>query len=291
MSGYAVGHVLRSSRASGTSLLVLIVIAEATHQDGTGAWPAVPSIAKLARTSERNVFRVIRELEEAGELQIERNAGPHGTNLYSIPGVGQLRLGDDMGVTPDKVSPLTAEAPGDDTRVTPPLTTATGRGDTAMSPEPSLPVHEPSKNLSRAARAAAIEIPTRLPTRKEIEREQHRFGKEAEQVWTAAARKAGSPYITRGHLRQVHELAIEATRVASEGQVLSAIRRRLEAKSAPVRIPEWARLEQADDEQREHQRRVAPALDEVIEDKGRVGGLRPLASGVARVTAALGATP
>jgi hypothetical protein len=284
MSGYAVGHVLRTSRSSGTSLLVLIVIAEATHQDGTGAWPGISSIAQLARTTERTVYRVIRNLERAGELLIERGAGPHGTNLYAIPGVGQLRFGDDAGVTPDKVSPLTRGASGDDTRVTPPLTTGASGDDTAVSPEPSIPVRDPSKNLSRAERAPAIEIPTRPLTQAQIEREQHAFGREAERVWLETAEKRGSSYTDRAALRIVHELAIKATRWASEAQVLAAIRRRLDVKSTPRRIPEWARLEQGDDAQREHAARAAerPA-DEIIEPRSRE--LRPIGAGVARVLA------
>lgn len=153
-----------------------------------------------------------------------------------------------------------------------------------MSPEPSsYPVDEPSKNLSRAARAVASEIPTRLATPGQIRREQHRFGKAAEDVWRAAAEKAGSPYVTRGHLRQVHELAIGALRWATEAQILAAIARRLDAKSAPVRIPEWARLEAADAEQRAHADRMRRVhVDEVIEP-ARVSGLRPIGAAAAAV--------
>jgi len=289
VSGYAVGHVLRTSRSSGTSLLVLIVIAEATHQDGTGAWPAVASIAQLARTTERSVYRVIRNLERAGELVVERGAGPHGTNLYAIPGVGQLRLGDDAHVTPDKVSPLTTGASGDDARVSPPLISETGGGDTAVSPKPSVPVLDPSTNRSRArARAQAIEIPTKVPTPAQIEREQHLFGRDAEKVWTETAERVGSPYTDRAALRTVHEQAISATRWASETQVLAAIRRRMDSKSSPRRIPEWARLEAGDELQREHAARLRrEPLDEIIEPPGRREGLRALGPAIARTATAI----
>ena len=93
MSGYAVGHVLRNSRFNGTALLVLIVIAEATHQDGRGAWPSVASIADLARTTERNVRRVLRQLEKSGELVTDHGKGPYGTSMYAIP-MAQLRLAE-----------------------------------------------------------------------------------------------------------------------------------------------------------------------------------------------------
>jgi len=256
MSGYAVGHVLRTSHFSGTSLLVLIVIAEATHQDGTGAWPSIGSIAQLARTSDRNVSRVLRDLEAAGELRIERGAGPHGTHLYTVPGVGQLRLGDDTHVTPDNTSPRRRRHQGGDTHVTRGVTELRHQGgDTAVSPKPSVPALEPSMNLSRAARAPAIEIPTRMPTERQIAREQHRFGKEAERVWLQVTAKVGSPYTDRAALRIVHEHALAATRWATETQILTAIRRHMDAKSSPRRIPEWARLEVGEAEEREHRDR------------------------------------
>jgi helix-turn-helix protein len=291
MSGYAVGHVLRTSHASGTSLLVLIVIAEATHQDGTGAWPAVASIAQLARTTERSVYRVLRQLEKAGELVVDRGAGPHGTNLYSIPGVGQLRLGDDTPVTPDKASPLTTGASGDDTGVTPPLTTAASGDDTAVSPEPSVPVLYPSKNRSRAARAQGIEIPTRPQTTREIEREQHAFARQAEEVWLQTAAKTGSMYTDRAALRMVHEHAINALRWATTTQVLAAIRGRAEAKTTPRRIEELARYEASDDAQRDARASGRTRVDEVIEGGAKApAGLHHIGTSARRVlTVAAGA--
>jgi hypothetical protein len=287
MSGYAVGHVLRSSRASGTSLLVLIVIAEATHQDGTGAWPAIASIARLARTTERSVYRVIRDLELAGELIVERGSGPHGTNLYAIPGIGQLRLGDDARVTPDKTSPLTTGASGDDTRVTRPLTTGAPGDDTAVSPEPSsYPVLDPSKNLSRA-RPRAVEFEKTLSP-KQVERDQHRFGKEAERVWHEAARGSGNPYTDRPALRAVHDQAIEAARFADEQLVLAAIRERMDEKSSPRRIPEWARLAESDRRQAVRLARKAAERadrDVIVEHEGTryLGHVPDAEGGVCRI--------
>ncbi len=296
MSGYAVGHVLRTSKAYGTSLLVLIVIAEATHQDGRGAWPSIDSIANLARTSPRNVTRVIGDLERAGELVVERGVGPHGTNMYSIPGVGQMRLGDALPVTPDTVSGDAAVSPDNTsprrrrhrplTTAPLPLTTDAARGDKALSPEPSYPVLEPSEDPTRAARAQDVEIPTRPPTPAEVEREQHRFGKIAEDVWLERAPKVGSPYTDRAALRMVHHQAVAALQWASETQILAAIRRRMDPKSTPRRIPEWARQEAARDQELAHaQRRDLEHADEVIEDRPRVAGFRQIAGAATALVA------
>jgi hypothetical protein len=88
-------------------------------------------------------------------------------------------------------------------------------------------------------------------------REQHAFGREAEHVWREVAAKVGSPYTTRGHLRHVHELAIQSTRWATEFQILAAIRQNLTADSSPVRIPEWVRIWAGTEREAEHLRQKA----------------------------------
>lgn len=289
MSGYAVGHVLRTSQATGTSLLVLIVIAEATHQDGTGAWPSVETISHFARTTERSVRRIIHALEASGELTIERNAGPHGTNLYAIPGVGQVRLGEDVGVSPDKLSfghprrrrRTTGASTPDNRNQTP---------DKAMSAEPSLePLLEPSLEPARAPRAEGPEIPTRLPTRAEVEAEQHRFGKIAENAWLERTAIVGSPYTDRSALRNVHHQAVAALQWASEAQILAAIRNRLDAKSTPRRIPEWSRLEAANEDRTAHAASLKHEFgDEVIEDRpSRVTSMHHAGGIAARVVSSV----
>lgn len=153
-----------------------------------------------------------------------------------------------------------------------------------MSAEPSsYPVVDPVKNLSRAERAPAIEIPTKPLTQAQIEREQHAFGREAERIWLEVAEKCGSPYTDRAALRQVHDQAISATRWATEAQVLSAIRRRMDIKSSPRRLPEWARLVAADYAQIAHAASVAAERPSEIIEPPRSGGLHALGPAVARI--------
>ena len=78
------GLILKHSRSRGTSRLVAVAIGDCCEDDGTGAWPAVRTIAARASTSERTAQRSITELVQLGELAIDENAGPKRANLYTI---------------------------------------------------------------------------------------------------------------------------------------------------------------------------------------------------------------
>lgn len=73
-----------NSKASEGSLLVLLAIADFSHDDGTGAWPSLQTLGKKARLSERGVRYAIRKLEDAGELVVDYKAGRNGCNRYRI---------------------------------------------------------------------------------------------------------------------------------------------------------------------------------------------------------------
>ncbi len=127
MSGLVMGLALRVSQAEGYDRLVLVAIGDCCEDDGTGAWPSIPTLAKRARISERTVQRSIQELQALDELDVEKGAGPKGTNLYSI----------NVGLLLDR---LQAERRGDSVvtgATASPPSTATPGGDTAMAPDPS----------------------------------------------------------------------------------------------------------------------------------------------------------
>ncbi|KKM78795.1 hypothetical protein LCGC14_1356320, partial [marine sediment metagenome] len=104
-------HVWKTSEQKGSALLLLLAIADHAHDDGTGAYPAVQTLADKVRMTKRNTQRLLHELAQTGELTIELNAGPHKANLYSLPmGVKTLHpalqehtddAGDSDGVTSD----------------------------------------------------------------------------------------------------------------------------------------------------------------------------------------------
>jgi hypothetical protein len=88
VSVQAISWVLEHSKSELGSRLVLISIANAALDDGTGAWPSVATLAQKSKLSERQVRYCLRKLEEAGELQTQIKSGPYGTNMYSLPKMG-----------------------------------------------------------------------------------------------------------------------------------------------------------------------------------------------------------
>jgi Helix-turn-helix domain len=67
--------VLRYSQALGSSRLVLLAIAVHVNPQSEVAWPSVPTLARETRLSERHVYRLIKKLEAAGELEVRRRPG------------------------------------------------------------------------------------------------------------------------------------------------------------------------------------------------------------------------
>ena len=68
--------------------LVLLKLADCASEDGSGAWPAVKTIAKHCGIHERTVQRSLRELEAAGYIEVQRPS--NGT----LPNVYRVRCGD-----------------------------------------------------------------------------------------------------------------------------------------------------------------------------------------------------
>ena len=157
------GLILKHSRSRGTSRLVAVVIGDCCEDDGTGAWPAIHTIAARAGTSQRTAQRSLADLQQLGELDVFENAGPKRSNLYKIR-IDQLlanplselerklaRVANRQGgkstgmpkrhpVRQRKEGCQDAPAEGDRTEV---------EGDTAMAPDPSSgSVRDPSGDPS-----------------------------------------------------------------------------------------------------------------------------------------------
>lgn len=73
MSIESVARALDVSAVKGTTKLVLLGIAN--HDGDNGAWPAVATLARYAVCSKRRVQQCLAELEEAGLITVELNAG------------------------------------------------------------------------------------------------------------------------------------------------------------------------------------------------------------------------
>lgn len=111
---------------SGGHLLVALALADFADDAGK-CWPAISTLAKKARLSDRQVRRVLADMEKQGLLTRTERAG-HSS-------IFRLTIGGGQNVTPDKLTP--------DAHDTPPLT--------PMSP---ITVKEPS--IKQPKRAIAV---------------------------------------------------------------------------------------------------------------------------------------
>jgi len=87
MSIKAMNYVWEHSPQKGSSLLLLLAIADFADDDGR-AFPGVDRLAKKTRMGKRNTQYLIKKLVESGELIVDSNkgieTGQGKTNLYQI---------------------------------------------------------------------------------------------------------------------------------------------------------------------------------------------------------------
>lgn len=107
MAGKAVGAVLAlpTSVVAGSARLLLVALANYGNPDGSRVYPSVPTLSRATGISERQIRRLLRQLEAAGLLVMVRPAYHYRPVTYqlNIP-----RIRDDIAMS--------------------------GRGDIAMSP-------------------------------------------------------------------------------------------------------------------------------------------------------------
>lgn len=156
MSGRLVGEVLRDrleelpQRRRRSARAVLVALAE-DARDGRIAWPSVARIAERSLLSERQVVRVLNELEQLQRIAPEGRAGGRTktTRWRLLEASERTGKGD-----------MTAPFDGSER-----VTSGGEKGDIAVSPEP----YEPSSPLPPIAeitpqRAAAPPPPASAPT-------------------------------------------------------------------------------------------------------------------------------
>ncbi len=76
--------VWERSAQKGSALLLMLALADSMNDDSGQAWLSIDSQAEKARIDRSTVIELHKKLEAADELEIERGAGPHGTNLYRL---------------------------------------------------------------------------------------------------------------------------------------------------------------------------------------------------------------
>lgn len=83
MSVKCISLVLDKSIHGGTDLLMLLVLADYSDDDGN-SYPAVASLARKCRLKPRRANYILAALQDSGELKVLKNEGPKGTNRYRI---------------------------------------------------------------------------------------------------------------------------------------------------------------------------------------------------------------
>lgn len=121
--------VWATSALGGTELLLLLAIADFTNQDGI-AYPSVATLAKKIRMGERNTQYLLKKLVMSGELEIERNAGPRGCNVFRVKALHSAGF-----------APVQSVAVGGATN--------RSNGVQSIAPEPSLNHQEPSNSAQQ----------------------------------------------------------------------------------------------------------------------------------------------
>jgi hypothetical protein len=92
MSIEVMSSVWKYSRQKGSARLLLLAIADSANESGE-AWPGIRSLAKKCATTDRNIQKLIKQIEAAGELLVVEGGGmetPNGpTNKFIVvtPGI------------------------------------------------------------------------------------------------------------------------------------------------------------------------------------------------------------
>lgn len=117
----------------GGELLVALSVADKADHHGGRIWPGVELLAGMTRQSPRNVQRHLRAMQAKGWLLVVKKggAGPRSTTRYRIPVAEIQRQAVGMG---DKMSPIELRVPPEAEKGD----TQGEKGDTAMSPDPSV---------------------------------------------------------------------------------------------------------------------------------------------------------
>lgn len=84
MSVQAMTWALDHSRSRGSTLLVLLSIANHAGKYGEQAWPGMKTIGQEARVSRNTVISAVDELEDLGEVLVYPGKGVPGRDRKSV---------------------------------------------------------------------------------------------------------------------------------------------------------------------------------------------------------------
>lgn len=101
MSWQITNRVFEHSTHKGNELLLLLAIATHCDEHGSNAFPSLSTLGKKIRMSERTVIRLLKKLEQSGEITIIHRIGQ--TNFITINvGIEQIPLFENTDVRADK---------------------------------------------------------------------------------------------------------------------------------------------------------------------------------------------
>jgi hypothetical protein len=110
--------VWEKSRATEGALLVNLAMADFAHDDGSGVYPSVHTLAEKARLSDRQVQRILRQLEALGEIAVTDpgGRGRRSTARYTLTPGGDKMSPLQGPKTADRVTPTSSKGDADVTR-------------------------------------------------------------------------------------------------------------------------------------------------------------------------------
>ncbi len=76
-------EVWKYAPVKGGDLLVLLCLADHANERGT-CWPSIPTLAERSRLEERQVYRIIKNLERKGLIDIDHGEGSRRGNWYRV---------------------------------------------------------------------------------------------------------------------------------------------------------------------------------------------------------------
>ena len=183
MSIAATKLVWETSKAAGTPRLVMLAIADNANSDGY-AWPGIKTMAEMCNCSERQVTRIVAELEASGELYVERGVGRKNYTRYLItlgldtdelsrrmvqyldysPLEAVTKAADHLEIKGDiSVEKVTTVSPFEWTKkgdISGEKVTNSAEKVTSMSPDPIDPLEDPLGKDNTAREASQPEQPT-----------------------------------------------------------------------------------------------------------------------------------
>lgn len=147
MSVKIMARVWEESQHKGSTLLLLLAIADHANDDGI-CWPSVETLAAKARVKPRQAQNLLTQLETSGELVVRRGHGRKNTSIYVVA-IGQKGAVDCTFDRAEKVQSSVEKVQSSAEKVQ----SSVRKGAIAIAPDPSEPSIEPS--LDPSARAAA----------------------------------------------------------------------------------------------------------------------------------------